>query len=330
METLKEQAQIEQPDAKQQAMERAQELLVDVGRMREVLRTVGSEEQPGHTPPDAYQYYGRVEKNLKEVAQLEEKYGFEAVLVSPRAESIIRPVADGFSEIDGTQKNLGPQSAAEVLDAGSLLEFAKTQRFEFQSETTKSVEFGVMLPSEEMLTLTLERPDLSSPLERARLSLEGGGEPQFISAPEGIHLLSPQATREWADNSNQYEFSVDLAQKAAEVADVAEMFAQVAAAPGATFGVAEKLLADHIDEQLRAGLRHIDLTQSYLTEDPKAADARHTLALHNLSPQIEMAQKAGVTFDAGEAQLASEQFKEIIAIRNKETPEEQRFSMGLV
>jgi hypothetical protein len=309
----------QQPE-EQEAITRARELMCEVGRMREVLRAVGSEEQAGHIPPDAYQYYGRVEKNLEEVERLEEKYGFQTVLISPQAESIIRPVADGFSGIDGQQNNQGPQSAAEVVDAGSLLEFAKTQRFEFQSETTKSVEFGVMLGSEEMLTLTLQRPNYSSPLEGARLDLEGDGEPQFISAPEAIQMLSPQARKDWADNST--EFSIELAQKVAEVVDVAEMFAGVAAAPGATFGVAEKLLADHIDEQLRAGSDHINLTQSYLTEDPKAADARHTLALNNLSPQIEMAQKAGITFEAGEAQLASEKFKEIIAIRNAETPDE--------
>jgi hypothetical protein len=253
-------------------------------------------------------------------------YGFQAALVPPQAESIVRPVADGVAEIDGTKNNQGPQSAAEVVDAGSLLKFAKTQRFEFQSETTKSVEFGVMLGSEEMLTLTLQRPNYSSPLEGARLDLEGGGEPQFISAPEAIQMLSPQTRKDWADHST--EFSIDLAQKAAEVVDVAEMFARVAAAPGATFGVAEKLLADHIDEQLRAGSDHINLTQSYLTEDPKAADARHTLALNNLSPQIEMAQRAGITFEAGEAQLASEKFKEIIAIRNVEAADESRFSIG--
>jgi hypothetical protein len=326
METLKEQEQIVEPDAKQQAMARAQELLVDVDRMKEVLRAVGSEEQSGHIPPDAYQYYGRVEKNLEEIARLEEEYGFQAALVPPQAESIVRPVADGVAEIDGTKNNQGLQSAAEVVDAGSLLKFAKTQRFEFQSETTKSVEFGVMLGSEEMLTLTLQRPNYSSPLEGARLDLEGGGEPQFISAPEAIQMLSPQARKDWADNST--EFSIDLAQKAAEVVDVAEMFARVAAAPGATFGVAEKLLADHIDEQLRAGSDYINLTQSYLTEDPKAADARHTLALNKLSPQIEMAQKAGITFEAGEAQLASEKFKEIIAIRNVEAADESRFSIG--
>jgi hypothetical protein len=324
METLKEQEQIEQPDAKQQAMERAQELQADVDRMKEVLRALNSEEQPGHIPPDAYKYYGQVQENLKEIAQLEEKYGFEMALAPPQTESIIRPVGNVFSDIDGPQNNQGPQSAAEV--AGSLLEFAKTQRFEFQSETTKSVEFGVMLGSEEMLTLTLQRPNYSSPLEGARLDLEGGGEPQFISAPEAIQMLSPQTRKDWADHST--EFSIDLAQKAAEVVDVAEMFARVAAAPGATFGVAEKLLADHIDEQLRAGSDHINLTQSYLTEDPKAADARHTLALNNLSPQIEMAQRAGITFEAGEAQLASEKFKEIIAIRNVEAADESRFSIG--
>jgi hypothetical protein len=327
METLKEQEQIVPPDAKQRAMERAQELQVDVDRMKEVLRAVSSEEQAGHIPPDAYQYYGRVQENLKEIAKLEEKYGFETALLPPPQAESIRSVADGFSDLDRPQNNQEPQSAAEVVDAGSLLEFAKTQRLEFQSETTKSVEFGVMLGSEEMLTLTLERPAFSSPLQRARLDLEGGNEPQFISAPEAIHLLSPQARKDWADNST--EFSVDLAQKAAEVVDVADIFARVAAAPGATFGVAEKLLAAHIDEQLRAGSDHINLTQSYLTEDPKAADARHTLALNNLSPQIEMAQKAGITFEAGEAQLASEKFKEIIAIRNAETPDEGRFSIGV-
>jgi hypothetical protein len=309
------------------AMERAQELLADVDRMKEVLRAVSSEEQPGHIPPDAHQYYGQVEKNAKEIAQLEERYGFEtALLHTAQTESIVRPVADGFSDLDRPQNNQGPQSAAEVVDAGSLLEFAKTQRFEFQSETTKSVEFGVMLGSEEMLTLTLERPAYSSPLQHARLDLEGGSEPQFISAPEAIHLLSPQARKDWADNS--IEFSTELAQRAADVVDVADIFARVAAAPGATFGVAEKLLAAHIDEQLRAGSDHINLTQSYLTEDPKAADARHTLALNNLSPQIEMAQKAGITFEAGEAQLASEKLQEIIAIRNVEAADESRFSIG--
>jgi hypothetical protein len=326
METLKEQEQIAQPDAKQQAMERAQELLVDVDRMKEVLRAVSSEEQAGHIPPDAYQYYGRVQENLKEIAQLEEKYGFETALVTPpQAESIVRPVADVFSDIDGPQNNQGPQSAAEVMDAGSLLEFAKTQPFEFQSETTKSVEFGVMLPSEEMLTLTLDRPDYSSPIERARLDLEGG-ESQVIPAPEAIQLLSPEARRDWADNSA--EFSMDLAQKAAEVVDVADTFARVAAAPGATFGVAEKLLAAHIDEQLRAGSTNINLTQSYLTEDPEAADARHTLALNNLAPHIATAILAGVTFEAGEAQLASEKLQEIIAIRNTEAVEGNGLSMG--
>jgi hypothetical protein len=219
-----------------------------------------------------------------------------------------------------------PQSSTEVMDAGSLLEFAKTQRFEFQSETTKSVEFGVMLGSEEMLTLTLERPDFSSPLERARLGLEGG-ESQFISAPEAIQMLSSEARKDWADNSA--EFSIGLAQKASEVVDVAEMFTALAATPGTAYGIPEQLLAGYIGEQIRAGNQNINLTQSYLTESPDAADARHTLALNNLLPQIEMAQKTGITFEAGEAQLASEKFKEIIAIRNTETIDERRFSIGV-
>jgi hypothetical protein len=307
-------------------MERAQELLVDVDRMKEVLRAVSSEEQAGHIPPDAYQYYGRVQENLKEIAQLEEKYGFETALVPPPQAESIRSVADGFSDLDRPQNNQEPQSAAEVVDAGSLLEFAKTQRFEFQSENTKSVEFGVMLPSEEMPSLTLERPGYSSAIQSARIDLEGVAESQVISAPEAIQMLSPQARRDWADNSS--EFSIELGQKAAELGEIAERFAAVAAAPGTTFGIPEKLLAGYIDEQLRAGNTSINLTQSYLTESPDAADARHTLALNNLLPQIEMAQRAGITFEAGQAQLASEKFKEIIAIRNTEATDESRFSMG--
>jgi hypothetical protein len=219
-----------------------------------------------------------------------------------------------------------PQSAAEVMDAGSLLEFAKTQRFEFQSETTKSVEFGVMLGSEEMLTLTLERPDYSSSIKAARLDLEGG-ESQVIPAPEAIQLLSPDARRDWADNSA--ELSMDLAQKAAEVVDVTEIFTALAATPGTAYGIPEQLLAGYISEQLRAGNQNINLTQSYLTESPDAADARHTLALNNLLPQIEMAQRSGITFEAGEAQLASEKLQEIFAIRNTEKIDESRFSIGV-
>jgi hypothetical protein len=219
-----------------------------------------------------------------------------------------------------------PQSAAEVMDAGSLLEFAKTQRFELQSETTKSVEFGVMLGSEEMLTLTLERPDYSSSIKGARLDLEGG-ESQVIAAPEAIQLLSPEAKKDWADNSA--EFSMDLSQKASEVVEVAEMFTALAATPGTSYGIPEQLLAGYIGEQIRAGNQNINLTQSYLTESPDAADARHTLALNNLLPQIEMAQKSGITFEAGEAQLASEKLQEIFAIRNTEKIDESRFSIGV-
>ncbi|HTF72554.1 MAG TPA: hypothetical protein VK638_58775, partial [Edaphobacter sp.] len=171
-----------------------------------------------------------------------------------------------------------------------------------------------------------QRPDYSSPLEGARLDLEGGGEPQFIAAPAAIQLLSPQARKDWADNTT--EFSIELAVKAAEVVDVAEMFAQVAAAPGTTFGVPEKLLAAYIEEQLRAGSDHINLTQSYLTDDPKAADARHTLALNQLLPLIEEAQKKGVTFESGEALLAGEKFREVIAVRPHEEAE-NRISVTL-
>jgi hypothetical protein len=137
-------------------------------------------------------------------------------------------------------------------------------------------------------------------------------------------LLSREARREWADHTT--ELSIDLAQKAAEVVDVTELFAQTAAAPGTTFGVAEKLLAAHVEQQLRAGVEHIDLTQSYLTEDPKAADARHTLALNNLLPLIETAQKNGVSFDSGEAIAAGEKFRELIAVRPGQE-EENKFSV---
>jgi hypothetical protein len=112
-----------------------------------------------------------------------------------------------------------------------------------------------------------------------------------------------------------------------ELVDVAQMFAEVAAAPGTTFGVAEKLLAGHIEQQLRAGVDHIDLTQSYLTEDPKAADARHTLALNTLLPLIEKAQENGVSFDSGEANLVDRKFKEVIAVRPSEE-EENKFSIS--
>jgi hypothetical protein len=301
-----------QPAEVREAAERITALTDEVRRMREVLRAAGSGEPIAFVPPDAGEYYGRVRAYEIEIRQLEERYGNETVAMAMAG--------------DGPQNKQEPQSAAEVIAAGSLLEFAKTQRLAFQSETTRSIEFGVMLGSEEMLTLTLQRPDYSSPLEGARLDLEGGGGPQFISAPAAIELLSPQARRDWADNTTA--FSIELAEKAAEVVDVAEMFAQVAAAPGTTFGVPEKLLAAYIEEQLRAGSEHINLTQSYLTEDPKAADARHTLALNQLLPLIEEAQKTGVTFESGEALLAAEKFREVIAVRPNQE-EENRFSVML-
>jgi hypothetical protein len=302
---------VEQPSAEvREASERVTALANEVSRMRELLRAVNVGEPVSFIPPDIAQYYGRIEQGEKEIQQLHQQYGDEKLAMAM--------VGHG---LENRQK---PQSAAEVLDAGTMLEFPKTQQFEFQSETTKSVQFGVMLPSEEMLTLTLGRPEYSSPLQSARLDLEGVQESQVISAPEGVQLLSREARREWADNTA--ELSIELAQKAAEVVDVAQMFAQTAVAPGTTFGVAEKLLAAHVEQQLRAGVDHIDLTQSYLTEDPKAADARHTLALHNLLPLIETAQKNGVSFDSGEAIAAGEKFRELIAVRPGRE-EENNFSV---
>jgi hypothetical protein len=298
-----------QPAEVQEAAERITALTDEVGRMREVLRAVGSGEPIAFVPPDAGEYSGRVRAYETEIRQLQERYG---------SENLAMAIAG-----DRPENKQGPQSAAEILDAGSLVEFAKTQRFEFQSETTKSIEFGVMLPSEEMLSLTLERPEYSSPIQSARVDLEGVAESQVISAPEAIQMLSQQARRDWADNTTA--FSIELAEKAAEVVEVAEMFAQVAAVPGTSFGVPEKLLAVYIEEQLRAGSNHINLTQSYLTEDPKAADARHTLALNQLLPLIEEAQKTGVTFESGEALLAGEKFREVIAVRPHEEAE-NRFS----
>jgi hypothetical protein len=110
-------------------------------------------------------------------------------------------------------------------------------------------------------------------------------------------------------------------------AEIAERFAAVAAAPGVSYGVPEQLLAGYIDEQIRAGNHNINLTQSYLTESPDEADARHTLALSKLLPLIEAAQMSGITFEAGEAQLAGEKLREIIAIRNVEAAG-NRFSVG--
>jgi hypothetical protein len=112
------------------------------------------------------------------------------------------------------------------------------------------------------------------------------------------------------------------------VLEVAEIFTALAAAPSTVYGIPEQLLAGYIGEQIRAGNENINLTQSYLTESPDAADARHTLALNNLLPQIEMAQKSGITFEAGEAQLASEKLQEIIAIRNTEAVEGNGLSIG--
>ena len=294
-----------------EAAERVTGLAKEVSRMRELLRAVNNG-GPVSIPPDIAQYYGRIQRDETEIRQVEERFGRD----------VLQLALGG----DEPQNKQAPQSAAEVLDAGTLTEFAKTQQFEFQSETTKTVEFGVMLPSEEMLTLRLERLDYASPIQSARLSLEGVEETQVISAPEGIQMLSREAKREWADNTA--EFSIALAEKAAEVEHVAQMFAHFVAAPGTTFGVAEKMLAAHIEEQLRAGMDHVNLTQSYLTEDPKAADARHTLALHNLLPLIETAQKNGVSFDSGEALSAGEKFREVIAVRPSEQGE-NRFSVSL-
>jgi hypothetical protein len=294
-----------------EAAERVTALADEVSRMRELLRAVNVGDPVSFIPPDVAQYYSRIEQGEKEIRQVEERFGRDVLQLA---------MAD-----DEMQNKQAPQSAAEVLDAGTLVDFARTQRFEFQSETTQSVQFGVILPSEEMFTLTLERPAYSAPIQSARLDLEGVQESQVISAPEGIQLLTPQTRREWADNTT--EFLIDLSEKAAEVVDVAQMFAEVAAARGTTFGVAEKLLAAHIEQQLRAGVDHIDLTQSYLTEDPKVADARHTLALNHLLPLIETAQKNGVSFDSGEAIAAGEKFKEVIAVRPNEE-EGNRFSIS--
>jgi hypothetical protein len=293
-----------------EAAERVTALANEVIRMRELLRAVNNGE-PVSIPPDIAQYYGRIQQGETEIRQAEERFGRDVLQMA---------MAD-----DGPQNKEAPQSAAEVLDAGSLVEFARTQHFEFQSETTKTVQFDVMLPSEEMLTLTLARPEYSSPIQSAHLSLEGVNKSQVISAPEGIQLLSREAKREWADNT--VEFSMDLAGKAAEVEDLAQMFAEFVAAPGISFGVAEKLLAAHIEEQLRAGMDHVNLTQSYLTDDPKEADARHTLALHNLLPLIETAQRNGISFDSGEAISAGQKFKEVIAVRPTNREEENRFSV---
>ena len=107
------------------------------------------------------------------------------------------------------------------------------------------------------------------------------------------------------------------AEQEVKPAEIAEGFAAVAAARGVAYGVSEHLLAGYIDEQIRAGNHHINLTQSYLTESPEEADGRHTLALNKLLPLIEVAQLSGITFEAGEAQLAGETLREIIAIRSE-------------
>ena len=305
---------VEQAEVRE-AAERVTALTEEIGRMREVLRAVGGGEPLAYIPPDAGQYYGRVLEREAEIQQLQERYGSQTLEAAAL-------VSEG-PRVEESQSH----KIADALSTQGLYEFAKTQQFYFQSETTKKIEFGLMLEGEDMLTLTLHRANISAPVDGARLGLEHGEE-VFISAKEAMQLLSPQAVREW--NENELDLGEDLSlepeQKITQVLDVAEMFAQVASAPGTAFGVPEKLLAGYIDEQLRAGSQHINLTQTYLTEDPSVADARHTLALHQLLPLIENAQNSGVTFDSGQAQLASEKFREVIAIRPSRE-EESKFSV---
>jgi hypothetical protein len=208
----------------QEAIARAQVLMKEVERMQ-VRLAVGTEEI-AHIPPEAHQYYGKLAENLKEINDLEEKYGFQTFAVPP---------------------------------------------------------------------------DWADRLANNFLTL----------------------------SSDDYEPEEKPKQDVKQALEVAEEFAELAAAPSTAYGVPEQLLAGYIDEQIRAGNNNINLTQSYLTDSPDEADARHTLALHNLLPLIEVAQMSGITFEAGEAQLASEKLQEIIAIRNTETIDESRFSVGV-
>lgn len=174
-------------------------------------------------------------------------------------------------------------------------------------------------------TYTIHSPDLEDATQQAwreiqkrenvaaaKLEWDGGNEVSYIyDRKQGIELDRPAGLvlpHERQQQREQLKERQPPAQKQGysrddlvrQLRDFSKKKAEEQKQRGYKYVSAEAAISTNLANQIEAGVKTIDLSQHYATDDPAKAQERHQKALENLAPVLREAEKQGQALSYGQ------------------------------